>query len=338
MSSALPTSPAADDVSPLYVGIDVGGTKVLAGEVDVHGRVLATAARRTPGRRVAVRAVEDALTAAVEDVAGGRPIAGVGLAAAGFVDAEGERVAFAPHLPWVGDPVRARLSSRWGVPVVLENDATCAAIAEAAYGAARGASSAVVVTMGTGIGGGLVLGGEVVRGAHGMAGEFGHQQVVPDGLPCECGRTGCWEQYASGNALVRVAREGLLVQPSLLTELCGGDPNRLTGPMVTAAAEEGDLVARRAFASVGDWLGVGLAGLVAAFDPAIVVIGGGVSEAGDRLLDPARDRLTRSLVGVPHRPVPPVVVAALGSRAGLVGGGLLARTAGARAKDSPPGR
>ncbi len=172
-------TPASHEI---FIGVDVGGTKVLAGEVDEPGRVLATSLHRTPGRRVAVRAVEDALTAAVEDVAGGRRIAGVGLAAAGFVDAAGERVAFAPHLPWVDDPVRARLASRWGVPVVLENDATCAAFAEATLGAARGASSAVVVTMGTGIGGGLLLGGEVVRGAHGMAGEFGHQQVVPDGL------------------------------------------------------------------------------------------------------------------------------------------------------------
>ena len=299
---------------------------MLAGEVDEDGRVVTTALRRTPGRRVAVEAVEDALTAAVDDVAAGRPIAGVGLAAAGFVDAEGERVAFAPHLPWVDDPVRSRLAARWGVPVVLENDATCAALAEATYGAARGASSAVMVTLGTGIGGGLVLGGTVVRGHHGMAGEFGHQQVVPDGLPCECGRTGCWEQYASGNALVRLARSRLGVEPTVLMELCGGDPARLTGPMVTAAAEDGDLVARQAFASVGDWLGVGLAGLVAAFDPEVVVIGGGVSEAGDRLLEPARDRLARSLVGVPHRPVPPVSAAALGPRAGLVGAALLART------------
>lgn len=315
----------------LYLGIDVGGTKVLAGEVDEHGRVLRTALHRTPGRRVAVAAVEDALTAAVEDVAAGRPVAGVGLAAAGFVDAVGERVAFAPHLPWVGgDPVRARLEERWGIPVVLDNDATCAALAESTYGAARGASSAVVVTMGTGIGGGIVLGGEVWRGHHGMAGEFGHAQVVPDGLPCECGRTGCWEQYASGNALVRFARERLgdrSAGPTVLHDLCDGDPARLTGPMVTAAAEDGDLVARAAFASVGGWLGVGLAGLVAGFDPEVVVIGGGVSEAGDKLLDPARDRLARALVGVPHRPVPPVVPAALGPRAGLVGGALLARRA-----------
>ncbi len=144
--------------------------------------------------------------------------------------------------------------------------------------------------MGTGIGGAVLVDGVVLHGRNGMAGEFGHMQVVPDGQPCECGRRGCWEQYASGNALVRYARSQIGLEPSVLTEACGGDPDRLTGPMVTDAAVDGDLVARQAFGSVGHWLGVGLANLVAALDPHRIVVGGGVSAAGDRLLDPARDR------------------------------------------------
>jgi glucokinase len=300
------------------VGVDVGGTKVLAGVVE-DGRVLRTARHATPGRRVDVRRVEDALTDAVQEAAAGAPVAAVGIAAAGFVDAAGERVMFAPHLPWQEDPVRIRLEKRWGVPVALDNDATCAARAEAEYGAARGASSALIITMGTGIGGGIVLDGRLVRGFNGMAGEFGHMQVVPDGHPCECGGRGCWEQYSSGNALVRFAREGMGHRPSLLEDACGGDPTLLNGPMVSAAAEEGDLVAREAFASVGDWLGIGIANVVAAFDPECVVVGGGVSAAGDRLLEPARNALTRSLVGASHRVVPPVVRAQLGPEAGLVG-------------------
>ena len=163
------------------------------------------------------------------------------------------------------------------------------------------------------------------RGRNGMAGEFGHMQVVPDGQPCECGGRGCWEQYSSGNALVRYARDRIGLEPTLLEELCSGNPDLLVGPMVTEAAEEGDLVARRAFASVGDWLGVGLANLVAAFDPDCVVVGGGVSAAGDRLLDPARSALTRSLVGAEHRIVPPVLRATLGPEAGVVGAADLAR-------------
>ena len=311
---------------PVCIGIDVGGTKVLAGVVDGTGRVVRTARRSTPGRRVETVAVEDALVAAVEEVAAGEPVAAVGLAAAGFVDAAGERVMFAPHLPWHGEPVRDLLAARLGVAVALDNDANCAALAEWTYGAARGAASALVVTLGTGIGGALVLDGRVLHGTNGMAGEFGHMKVVPDGQPCPCGGAGCWEQYSSGNALVRYARERVGREPSLLESSCGGDPALLTGPMVSDAAAEGDLVARRAFHSVGDWLGVGLANLVAAFDPEVVVVGGGVSAAGDRLLAPARAALRRSLVGAADRVVPQVLAARLGPEAGLVGAAVLARS------------
>jgi glucokinase len=316
----------------VWVGVDVGGTKVLAGIVDVHGRLSALARRSTPGRRVDHAVVEDALTDAVFEAAEGARLAGVGVAAAGFVDATGERVQFAPHLPWLDEPVRRRLEDRWAVPVVLENDATATAHAESVFGAARGAGSAVVVTMGTGIGGGLVLGGRVHRGLNGMAGEFGHMQMVPGGLGCECGGRGCWEQYASGSALVRNAREGMASQPTMLVERCAGNPMMLTGPMVTEAAEAGDLLAREAFARVGEWLGVGIANLVAAFDPESVVVGGGVSAAGDRLLEPARQSLARSLVGAGHRDIPPVVVAKLGPEAGLIGAADLARSAADRSR------
>ena len=181
---------------------------------------------------------------AILEAAAGRRLAAVGVAAAGFVDSAGERVQFAPHLPWQGEPLRDLLEARLGCPVALDNDANCAARAEAHHGAARGASSALMITMGTGIGGAVLLDGEVLRGANGMAGEFGHMQVVPDGRPCECGRSGCWEQYSSGNALVRNARALMAEQPSVLEEMSEGNPDRVTGPMVTAAAEEGDLVAR----------------------------------------------------------------------------------------------
>jgi len=287
--------------------------------------VVSTATRTTPGRLVEAELVEEALALAVADVAAGRAITAVGVAAAGFVDAAGERVMFAPHLPWRDEEVRRRLEERFGSPVALDNDANCAARAELAGGAAAGASEAVVVTMGTGIGGAVVVGGQVVRGRNGMAGEFGHTQVVPDGHPCECGHRGCWEQYSSGNALVRLARARIGHEPTLLDELCGGDPSRLKGPMITQAAGDGDLVARQAFASVGDWLGVGLANLVAVLDPEVVVIGGGVSAAGDRLLEPARAALRRALVGAGHRVVPPVVRARYGPEAGAVGAVFLAR-------------
>ena len=309
----------------LHIGVDVGGTKVLAAAVSGTGKILRTARRSTPGRRVSASLVEDALTEAVMEVARGARVDGVGIAAAGFVDAEGERVMFAPHLPWRDEEVRGRLAARWGTVVALDNDANCAARAEHVHGAARGARDAVIVTLGTGIGGALVFDGRVHRGRNGMAGEFGHMQVVPDGRACECGGTGCWEQYSSGHALVRHTRARIGVEPTLLTSLCSGNPDLLVGSMVTAAAEQGDRVASEAFDSVGDWLGVGLANLVAAFDPEVLVVGGGLSAAGDRLLDPARNALVRSLVGAAHRTVPPLVAAQLGPEAGLVGAAELAR-------------
>lgn len=315
----------------LFIGVDIGGTKVLAAEVSSDGEVLRVARRTTPGRRVQISLVEDALTEAVLEVADGRPIDGVGLAAAGFVDAAGERVMFAPHLPWRGDPTRSRLEARWGVPVALDNDANCAARAELELGAARGASDVLMITLGTGIGGAVVLGGTLLRGRNGMTGEFGHMQVVPDGLPCECGGAGCWEQYCSGNALVRFVRARLeaatFVGPSVVEELAGGDPAAVTGPMVTTAAQRGDELALAAFAAVGDWLGVGTANLVAALDPVCVVVGGGVSAAGDLLLRPARVALQRSLVGAAHRVVPEIVQASFGPEAGVVGAAAMARAA-----------
>jgi glucokinase len=312
----------------LYIGVDIGGTKVLAAEVASDGKVVRTAGRTTPGRRVEVSLVEDRLTEAVEEVADGRHVDGVGLAAAGFVDADGERVMFAPHLPWRGDPTRSRLEARWRTRVVLDNDANCAARAEVALGAAQGINDALLVTMGTGIGGAVVLSGTLLRGRNGMAGEFGHMQVVPDGLPCECGGIGCWEQYSSGNALVRYARAHLNRPehaPTKLEAMCGGDPGALTGPMITAAAFDGDKLALAAYAVIGEWLGVGLSNLVAAFDPELLVIGGGVSSAGDLLLNPARAALEGSLVGGGHRVVPPVVQAAFGPEAGVVGAAVMAR-------------
>ena len=307
---------------PLFIGVDIGGTKVLATAVSTSGRVVRTARRETPGRRVEARLVEDALTEAVAEIAGIRRIGAIGIAAAGFVDAQGERVRFAPHLPWRDEGVRARLAERWSAPVVLDNDANCAARAELLHGAAAEAANAIVVTLGTGIGGAVVLEGEVYRGHNGMAGEYGHMQVVPGGRPCECGGTGCWEQYCSGNALVRSVREQ------------GVD--HLTGPEVTAAAQAGDPVALAAFASVAEWLGVGLANLVAAYDPEIVVVGGGLSAAGELLLQPARQALRESLVGAQHRTIPPVVRAALGPEAGAIGAADLARqrfrSAGSRAR------
>ncbi len=314
---------------PLTIGVDVGGTKVLAGAVDAEGMVHDLVRRGTPHRSVDPRRVEDTIVEAVDTLRSRADVPAVGVGAAGFVDSAGATVLFAPHLAWRDEPLRDHLRDRLGLPVLLDNDANTTAWAELAFGAARGFRHVVCITLGTGIGGALIVDGRLFRGANGMAGEFGHMQVVPEGRRCECGNRGCWEQYASGNALVREARE--LVQAgspvaARLRELVEDDPDRLTGPVVTQAAKEGDPVAAELLRGVGSWLGTGLAGIVAGMDPELVVVGGGVSAAGDLLLGPARDALARTLTGRGHRPEPAVVPARLGPAAGMVGAADLARS------------
>jgi len=313
------------------IGIDIGGTKVAAGLVDTDGRVLQRARRETPHRSKTPQVVEDTIAEVIgelRDHNAYRQVMAVGIGAAGFVDATQSSVLFAPHLSWRHEPLRDAMRRRVGLPVVVENDANAALWAETRFGAAEGEDAVVCVNLGTGIGGGVLLDGALYRGRFGVAGEFGHMQVVPGGHRCECGNRGCWEQYASGNALVREARElasaGSPVAHGLL-ELVDGDPSRINGPLVTQAAKNGDPAAVELFEDVGRWLGVGLANLAAAFDPGLFVIGGGVSEAGELLLTPAREGFRRQLTGRGFRPEARVVRAQLGNDAGLIGAADLAR-------------
>jgi glucokinase len=212
---------------------------------------------------------------------------------------------------------------------VVENDGNAAAWGEFAFGAGIDVNDLTLVTVGTGIGGGIIIGDRLLRGSHGTAGEIGHMNVVPNGRPCGCGRHGCWEQYASGSALVREARALAADRRSeagLLLSLGDGTPEGVHGAHVTEAALAGDPVAIDAFTVVGTWLGRGLADLAAVLDPAVFVIGGGVSEAGDLLLDSARETLTAKVGGSSNAvPVPAVRTATLGNEAGLIGAADLAR-------------
>jgi glucokinase len=235
---------------------------------------------------------------------------------------------FAPNLAWRDEPLKQRVEERLGRPVVVENDANASAWAEARFGAARGYRDVMLVAVGTGIGAAILVGGELYRGRWGIAGEPGHVRVVPDGRLCGCGNRGCWEQYVSGNALVAEAREFARRTPKgamRLLQLGGGVPEGISGPEITQAATEGDPVALRCFQTVGGWLGQGLADLAAVLDPACFVIGGGVSEAGELLLDPARTAFERALTGRGHRPFAEIRVAQLGEDAGIVGAADLAR-------------
>ena len=315
----------------LAIGIDIGGTKVAGGVVDEHGRVLTRARRDTPHRSMSPGVVESTIVEIVNellDAVGRDRITAVGIGAAGFVAADRATVVFAPHLSWRHEPLRENLQRRVRVPITVDNDANAAAWAEWKFGAAQGESHVMMVNLGTGIGGGIVTDGRVQRGRFGIAGEFGHMQVVPNGLRCECGNRGCWEQYASGNALVREARSLIAANSPMVTDLLssvGGDPANLTGPLITAAAQTGDQTSIELLAEIGHWLGVGIANLAAAFDPGTFVIGGGVSAAGALLIDPAREMFRRQLTGRGYRPEATIVAAQLGNEAGLIGAADLAR-------------
>jgi len=316
----------ACDAMPLAIGVDIGGTKVAAGVVDDEGNVIDLIRRPTPGHNVAE--TEDVIAEVVAELSARHEVIAVGIGAAGWIAADRATVLFSPHLAWRNEPLRDALAEAIGVPVVVENDANAAAWAEYRFGAARDARIAVMVTLGTGIGGGLVVSGVLYRGAFGVGCEYGHMTVVPDGRRCACGNRGCWEMYASGTALARDARELAAIAPvsaHRLMLLADGDPDRLTGPLVTQAAREGDPAAVEIYTAMGRWLGRGLANLAAVIDPTMFVIGGGVSEAGDLLLVPAQQAFVEGLTGRGFRPVADIRLAELGPEAGLVGAADLAR-------------
>jgi glucokinase len=311
----------------LTIGVDIGGTKVLGGVVDGHGTVLAQS-RRDTAARDAPKTLE-LIVEVVQELARDHPVEAIGVGAAGWIDRARSRVLFAPNLAWRNEPLRDLVAERVGLPVIVENDANAAAWAEFRYGAAKAATESMALfTVGTGIGGGLVIGGQIIRGANGIAAEMGHVRVVPSGLPCGCGRMGCLEQYASGKALVRYAREWAAADPAsavLLLEMADGSLDGLNGPMVTRAARAGDVASCAAFAEVGRWLGSGLADLVQVVDPEVLVVGGGVIEAGDLLMGPTRDAFVEQLAARGRLPVAAVVAAQMGNVAGVVGAADLAR-------------
>jgi glucokinase len=310
----------------LAIGVDIGGTKVAAGVVDDEGNVLARSRRRTPSRDP--EHLVDVVVEIVRQLRSEHDTTAIGVGAAGYIDAARSTVMFAPNLAWRDTPLRAEISSRLDAEVLIENDANAAAWGEFRFGAGEQQPDVVVITVGTGIGGGLIIDGNLHRGRFGVAGEPGHMRVVPGGRQCGCGNLGCWEQYASGSALVRAAREVATERRDDAHRLLqiAGDVDGIDGPAVMRAAQEGDPAALDCFDEVGKWLGQGLADIAALLDPGRFVIGGGVAEAGELLLTPARDTFGISLSGRGHRPVADVVWASLGADAGLIGAADLARS------------
>ena len=320
--------------SGLSLGVDVGGTKVLGVALDPQGAVVARSVAPTPQRvGTASRSLGSLVTTTVthvlrelEQETDGACVdspACIGLP--GMVRRDGVLL-FAPHLRGAeGLDLGSALPRRGGASIKVLNDADCAAVAEQRLGAAHGHANVLVITLGTGIGGGVLVDGTLLRGANGFAGEFGHMVIDPTGPECPCGSRGCWERYASGSAVGRCARDAAEAgRLEAIVERAGGDPEDVRGEHVTAAALAGDAEALTLLDHVGWWLARGLANLVASFDPSCIVIGGGLSRAADLLVPAARRHLRGLLEGGAQRPEIELVRASLGPDAGAVGAALIA--------------
>lgn len=313
-------------MSALACGVDVGGTKILGGVVDEHGTIVEELRVTSPASDP--DAIASAIGALVLDLKSRHEISSVGVGAAGYIDKDRASVMFAPNIAWRDVNLKEGLEKQVEVPVVIENDGNAAAWGEFAYGAGADVDDLLMVTVGTGVGGGIVLDGQLYRGAFGVGAEIGHMRVVPGGILCGCGNLGCYEQYASGSAMVRDVRAAASAGESgarALLERAGGDPDAISGPMVTEAARAGDAFALQALTTLGTWLGEGIASLTAVLDPAVVAIGGGVADADELVLQPAREAFLAQLTGRGHRPELEIRRASLGNRAGLIGAADLAR-------------
>lgn len=309
------------------IGIDIGGTKIAGALVDENGNILQES--KVPSPADSADGLVAAVVDLVQDLSLNRSILGVGVAAAGFIDAAAANVIYAPNLNWRNEPLKNRLQSKIDFPVVIENDANAAGWAEFRYGAGRGYKHMTMLTIGTGVGGAIIVDGRVLRGGFGVAGELGHMRVVPDGLPCGCGQNGCLESYGSGTALLKSARAlANSADPAgaRLREL-EATAGELSGAQVYQAIVEGDPGALRLLEQLGTHLGRAIASLSAILDPEVVVIGGGVSAAGELLLGPIRDAYQRNLPARGFRPELELKVAELVNDAGVVGAADLARVA-----------
>ena len=297
----------------ITIGLDVGGTKILGVVCDAGGVVLDEARKDSAYERVQLF---DAMAEVVRGFADWEAVA-LGVGIAGMVTLDG-RLRYGPNLPGVEEiDVRAEMVDRVGQRPVVENDANVAAYGEARFGAARGHDHVLMVTLGTGIGGGIVVGGEIVRGANGFAGEIGHWTVQRGGPRCACGADGHWEAIASGSALGRMAREAVATGRLVLD-------GAIDGHRVADAARAGDEAARGVVTEYAQNVAIGLAGLATILDPEVIVIAGGVVEMGEVLFAPLRAAFHEHLEGREHRPAIALVPATLGERAGAIGAAALA--------------
>jgi glucokinase len=315
-------------VTELLLGIDVGGTKVLGAAIDpaLPDQPVVVQRAVTPGD---VDSLVDVLAATIGELRAGAVAAGhvpgpIGIGLPGVVDRVGVLRGAPNLLCAIDQPVRSRLEERVGSTVMIENDANCALWAESKIGSGLGATDAVFVALGTGIGGAVLVGGQLRVGAHGFTGEPGHMVVAADGVPCPCGRRGCWERYASGAGLAWLAREAAIRgRAGGILELAGGDVDAIVGAHVTAAADAGESDALEIFDRFAGWVAVGIGSLMNILDPDVVIVGGGLVAHARHYLDRVRELVPAEVLGAgTHRPTS-VVLAQLGPDAGAIGAALL---------------
>ncbi len=310
----------------LFIGVDVGGTKILGLAVDpstgsIHGQ------RRAPTPKSDPDSVGPAIAAVVDDLIEefGRPVA-VGVGVPGLVDHHGV-LHYGPNVPGVLKlDIAGDLRRSLNLPVVADNDASNAALAEHRLGAARGTMHAVIITQGTGIGGALIIGGKVLRGANGFAGEPGHMRVDPNGHLCACGRRGCWESVSSGAGLANLARDVIAEGGGArMLEMAGGEAAHIRGEHVSAAMAEGDPGAQDTLDRFSTWVAVGLGSLITLLDPEVIVLGGGLTVVNRHFLSEVKAKVPEFVLGGGHRPEVPIVPALLGEEAGAIGAAINAR-------------
>lgn len=311
------------------IGIDVGGTNVKIALVDDKGKIIYSNSVPTyakMGYEYTVNNIKQAIKDLMKETnTTPKDIEGIGFDFPGQVDCKTGVVKLAPNIPgWVNVPIAQMIEDEFHIPTRIDNDVRCAALGELKFGAGKGCENFICITVGTGIGSGLVINGKVVRGASNAAGELGHIKLQMNGGPiCGCGDTGCLEAFASGPSIVAMAQDYIKGGKSTkFREMAAAEGGEITPYMVAKAAEEGDPVAKRIFEIVGEYIGIGLTSVINLLNPEKVIIGGGVAEAGDLLLDPIRRTIRERAMVVAGSAVE-IVPAELGNSAGVIGASML---------------
>ena len=313
----------------VYVGVDLGGTNIAVGIVDEAGKILSEASVKTLSSRPWQEIIRDMghciLTALEKGNFKVEDVKSVGVGIPGMADQETGKVIFCTNLGWADIPLREELQKYINKPVYIDNDANVAGLAENYAGVSAGSNSSIFVTLGTGVGGGIIVDGKTWTGAHNRAGEIGHMTLIPDGIPCTCGNNGCVERYCSATALIRMGKQAFNSYPDCeIARLCGGDPDKISAKTVIDAAKAGDSVAKRIFDEYTRYLTLAINTMISFFDPEVVVIGGGVSHAGEMLINAIREQLPLYLM-FKSVAAPRIELAKLGNEAGIIGAAMLGK-------------